>query len=81
MGWLSDVGNAISSGASAVGDAVEGAVDAVADTVEDGVDAVIDGAQSGLDAAGDWLCEYAGDVGCAVRNVVLGGISGALGGI
>ena len=28
MGWLSDIGNAIASGASAVGDAVEDVVDA-----------------------------------------------------
>jgi hypothetical protein len=78
MGWLSDIGNAVSSAAGAVGDAVEGAVDAVTDTAEDVVDTVVDGVQDGLGWANNWLCQNAGDVGCRIGNVVLGGISGLL---
>jgi hypothetical protein len=78
MGWLSDIGDAVSSAAGAVGDAVEGAVDGVAGAVGDTVDTVIDGVQDGLGIANGWLCQHAGDVGCRIGNVVLGGVSGLL---
>jgi hypothetical protein len=81
MGWLSDIGNAVSSAASAVGDAVEDGVDAVVDTVEDAADTVIDTVQDGVQAGSDWLCRNAGTVGCAVGNFVGGLIDGALEGI
>lgn len=76
MGLFSDVGNAVSSAASAVGDAAEGAVDAVADTAEDAVDTVADAVEDGVDAATDWACEHGGDVGCGVANVVGGAVGG-----
>ncbi|MBU0653568.1 MAG: hypothetical protein KJ914_00375 [Gammaproteobacteria bacterium] len=81
MGWLSDIGNAVSSAAGAVGDAVEGVVDTVTDTVEDVVDTVVDGVQDGLGWANGWLCRNAGNIGCRIGNVVLGGISGLLEGV
>ena len=81
MGFWSDVGNAVASGASAVGDFVEDAVDAVVDTAEDVVDTVIDTVQSGVQWGADWLCANAGDVGCFVGNVVGGLIDGALEGV
>jgi len=78
MGWLDDIGDAVSSAAGAVGDAVSGAVDGITSAVGDTVDTVIDGAQEGLEAAGGWLCRNAGDAGCWVGNNILGGISGLL---
>ena len=81
MGWLSDIGNAVSSGVGAVGDAVESGVNAVTDTVEDLVDSVVDGAQGGLEWANGWLCQNAGTVGCWAGNIGLGGLSGLLGGL
>lgn len=81
MGWLSDIGNAVSSAASAVGDAVEDVVDAVVDTVEDVVDTVVDTAQDVIQDASDWLCENAGSVGCFVGNVVGGILGGVLTGV
>jgi hypothetical protein len=80
MGFFSDIGNAVSSAVGAVGDAVEGAVDAVTDTVQAVVDIGIDGVQDGLGIANSWLCRNAGNVGCRIGNVVLGGISGILDG-
>lgn len=81
MGFFSDVGNAISSAASAVGDAVESAGKAVADAVEGAADAVIDTVQDGIGAATEWLCKNAGRVGCAIGNVIGGFIDGVLQGI
>jgi len=81
MGFFSDIGNAVSSAASAVGDAVEGAADAVADTVQDAVDTVVDGVQDGIEAGSGWLCAHGGSVLCGVGNVVGGLIDGALEGV
>lgn len=81
MGFWDDLGDAVGSAAGAIGDAVEGVVDTVTDTVEDVVDTVVDGAQDGLAWANGWLCQNAGQVGCRIGNVVLGGISGALEGV
>jgi len=78
MGFLSDIGNAVSSAVGAVGDAVEGAVDAVTNTVRDLVDTAIDGIQGGLGWVNDWLCRNAGSAGCRIGNIVLGGLSGWL---
>jgi hypothetical protein len=81
MGFLSDIGNAVSSAAGAVGDVVEGAVDAVAGAAEDVVDTVVDGVQDGLGRANGFLCQRTGNVGCRIGNVVLGGASGLLEGL
>ncbi len=81
MGWLSDIGNAVSSAVGAVGDAVEGVVDTVTDTVQDVVDTVTGGIRDGLGWANSWLCRHAGSVGCRIGNVVLGGLSGAIKGL
>lgn len=78
MGFFSDVGNAISSAASAVGDAVESAGKAVADTAEDVVDTVVDTVQDGIGATTEWLCKNTGKVGCAIGNVVGGFLDGVL---
>ena len=81
MGFFSDVGNAISSAASAVGDAVEGAANAVVDAVEGAADAVIDTVQDGIGAASEWLCKNAGVVGCVVGSLVGGVLDGFLQGV
>ncbi|WP_375412258.1 hypothetical protein [uncultured Bradyrhizobium sp.] len=81
MGWLSDIGNAVSSAAGAVGDAVEGVVDVVTNTVQDGVDTVVGGIQDGLGWANSWLCRNAGGVGCRIGNIVLGGLAGVVKGL
>lgn len=87
MGWLSDIGNAVSSGASAVGDLVEDAVDAVVDTVEDVVDAVVDTAQDGIGWVNDWLCKnkpgglILGELACGFGNIVGGFLDGFLQGV
>jgi hypothetical protein len=81
MGWLSDIGNAVSSAVGAVGDAVEGVVDAVSGAAHDVVDVVVDGAQAGLGWANGWLCRNAGAVGCRIGNIILGGLSGLLEGL
>src|SRR5690242_371658 len=81
MGWLDDIGDAVSSAAGAVGDAVKGAVDGAASAIGDTVDTVVDGVQDGLAAANGWLCQHAGDAGCWVGNNVLGAVSGLLEGV
>jgi hypothetical protein len=81
MGFWSDVGDAVSSAVSTVGDVVEDTVSAVVDTVEDAVDAVVDTAQDGIQASNEWLCDKAGDFGCAVGNVIGGAIDGLLKGV
>ncbi len=78
MGFLSDIGNAVSSSVGAVGDVAEGVVDAVTDTAEDIVDAVVDGVQDGLSWGNSWLCQNAGTAGCWAGNVLLGGLNGLL---
>ncbi len=81
MGWLSDIGNAVGSAVGAVGDAVEGVVDAVTDVAGDVVDTVADGIVAGTAFVGDWLCNNAGNVGCRIGNLVLGGIGGFVDGV
>jgi hypothetical protein len=76
MGWLSDIGDAVSSAASAVGDAVEGAANAVVDGVEDIVDGIADTVQDGIGSATDWLCNHGGVVGCALGNFFGGVLDG-----
>jgi hypothetical protein len=78
MGWLDDIGDAVSSVGDAVGDVVGDAVDAVTGTVGDVVDTVVDATQGALGAANGWLCMHAGSLGCRLGNVILGGASGLL---
>ena len=78
MGFFSDIGDAVSSAASAVGDVVEDVVDAVTDTVEDAVDTVIDGVQDGIGIGTEWLCENGGSFLCGVGNVIGGALDGLL---
>jgi hypothetical protein len=65
MGWLDDIGDAVSSAAGAVGDAVSGAVDGVTSAVGDTVDTVIDTAQDGLAAANGWGCRSRLSIACS----------------
>lgn len=81
MGWLSDIGNAVGSAVGAVGDAVEGVVDTVTDVAGDVVDTVADAAGTALSFGNDWLCRNAGNVGCRIGNVVLGGLGGLVDGV
>jgi hypothetical protein len=81
MGWLSDIGNAVGSVVGAVGDVVEGVVDTVTDVAGDLVDTVADGVAFGLGWGNDWLCRNAGNVGCRIGNVVLGGLGGFVDGV
>lgn len=81
MGFFSDLGNAVSSAASAVGDFVEDTVDAIIDTAEDVVDVVVDTVQDGIGAASEWLCKNGGKVLCGIGNFVGGFIDGALQGL
>lgn len=55
MGFWSDVGDAISSGANAVADAVETGVNAVEEVVTDVVETVGNGIEDGISAVGDVL--------------------------
>jgi hypothetical protein len=80
MGFFDDLGDAISSGASAIGDAVEDTVDAVVDTVEDAVDTVTGVIQDGIDAVTGWSCEHLGTVGCAIGNFLGGALGGLING-
>ena len=70
MGWLSDIGNAISNAAEAVGDAVTDVVDTVTDAVGGVVETVGNAVADGLDAAAGAVSGIPG---------VGGFLSGALG--
>ena len=81
MGFLSDIGNAISSAASAVGDVVEDIVDAVVDTVEDAVDTVVDGVQNGIESIMESICKNAAGFLCGIGNFLGGLLDGLLEGV
>ena len=78
MGWLEDLGNAVSSGLAAVGDAAETFVETVTDTAENVVDAGADAMEDSVDYVVDWLNINAGPIVGGVADVVGGIVSGAL---
>jgi len=97
MGFWSDVGDAISSGANAVADAVETGVNAVEEAVTDVVETIGNGIEDGIDAVGDVLggvpviggflegfCDWAGSVVSGVFDLVgsvVKGVFGIVGGV
>ena len=81
MGFLGDVGNALSSTASAAGNLAENAVDSVVDTAQDALDGGIDWAQDGIHVGQGWLCQTAGTVGCGAGNILGGLLDGGLSGL
>jgi hypothetical protein len=78
MGWLEDLGNAVSSGLAVVGDAVETVVETVTDTAENVVDAGADAMEDSVDYVVDWLNINTGSVGGGIANVMGGIVSGVL---
>ena len=78
MGWLEDLGNAVSSGLAVVGDAVETVVETVTDTAENVVDAGADAMEGSVDYVVDWLNINTGAVFGGIANVIGGIVSGAL---
>ena len=78
MGWLEDLGNAVSSGLAVVGDTVETVVETVTDTAENVVDAGADAMEDSVDYVVDWLNINTGAVVGGIANVIGGIVSGAL---
>lgn len=81
MGFLSDLGNVVSSGIGAVGDAIEGAVDAVTGAVGGALGGLFGGIQGLFGRLNNLLCRNTGSIGCRIGNVILGGLSGLVEGI
>lgn len=78
MGWLEDLGNAVSSGVAVVADAVETLVETVTDTAENAADAAADAMEEGVNYVVDWLNIHGGPLLGGVANVLGGIVNGAI---
>jgi hypothetical protein len=78
MGWLEDLGNAVSSGVAVVADAVETVVETVTDTAENVVDAGCDAIEDSVDYVVDWLNINGGAIVGGFANVIGGIVNGAI---